>query len=76
MGLVGWRGVLREYSLSFALAALFVVSLAGQWLTHEGSVNEFVNKVFENWQSEYLQLLSFVILSAFLRHRGSPQSKD
>ncbi len=31
---------------------------------------------FENWQSEFLQLFSFVILSTYLIHKNSPQSKD
>ena len=31
---------------------------------------------FENWQSEFLQLFSFVVLASFLIHRGCPQSKD
>jgi hypothetical protein len=30
---------------------------------------------FQNWQSEFLGLASIVILSIFLRQRGSPQSK-
>jgi hypothetical protein len=31
---------------------------------------------FENWQSEFLQLLSFVVLTSFLVHKGSHESKD
>lgn len=30
---------------------------------------------FQNWQSEFLSVLSIVILSIFLRQQGSPQSK-
>jgi len=30
----------------------------------------------ENWQSEFLQLLAFVILTAYFIHRGSHESKD
>jgi hypothetical protein len=30
---------------------------------------------FQNWQSEFLAILSMVVLSIFLRHRGSPESK-
>jgi len=30
----------------------------------------------ENWQSEFLQLFSFVVLSALLIHRWSGESKD
>ena len=33
-------------------------------------------KTFENWQSEFLQLFTMVVLTAFLIHRGSQESKD
>jgi hypothetical protein len=39
-------------------------------------IDPFLAAVFENWQSEFLQLLSFVVLAAYLIHRGSPQSRD
>jgi hypothetical protein len=38
--------------------------------------NAFATSVFENWQSEFLQLASFVILATYFIHRGSPQSRD
>jgi len=31
---------------------------------------------FENWQSEFLQLFTMVVLTAFLIHKGSSESKD
>jgi hypothetical protein len=39
-------------------------------------VVEFGQSTLENWQSEFLQLFSFVVLSAVLIHRGSGESKD
>jgi hypothetical protein len=30
----------------------------------------------QNWQSEFLELTTFVVLSSFLIHKGSPESKD
>lgn len=36
----------------------------------------FLSSVFENWQSEFLQLATMVILTAYLIHRHSPQSRD
>ena len=36
----------------------------------------FGQSTFENWQSEFLQLFSFVVFSAILIHRGSAESKD
>ncbi|HET9248379.1 MAG TPA: DUF6766 family protein [Actinomycetota bacterium] len=37
---------------------------------------QFGQSTFENWQSEFLQLFSFVVFSAILIHRGSAESKD
>lgn len=43
-------------------------------------IEEFVNELgaatLENWQSEFLQLLTFVVLTSFLIHKGSHESKD
>jgi hypothetical protein len=36
----------------------------------------FSKSTLENWQSEFLQLFSFVVLSALLIHHGSAESKD
>ncbi len=37
---------------------------------------QFGQSTLENWQSEFLQLFSFVLLSAVLIHRGSAESRD
>ena len=37
---------------------------------------EFLQSTLENWQSEFLQLFSFVVLSALYIHHGSAESKD
>jgi NTP pyrophosphatase (non-canonical NTP hydrolase) len=37
---------------------------------------QFWTSTLENWQSEFLQLLTFVVLTSFLIHRNSPESKD
>ncbi len=39
-------------------------------------VADFAQATLENWQSEFLQLFSFVVLAAILIHRGSAESKD
>ena len=36
----------------------------------------FWQSTLENWQSEFLQLLTFVVLTAYFIHRGSAESKD
>jgi membrane protein implicated in regulation of membrane protease activity len=37
---------------------------------------EFLSSVFENWESEFLQMSAYVLLTAFLFQRGSSESKD
>lgn len=37
---------------------------------------EFFSSTFENWQSEFLQLLTFVVLTAYLIHKNSAESRD
>ncbi len=39
-------------------------------------VADFAQSTFENWQSEFLQLFSFVTLAALYVHKGSAESKD
>jgi hypothetical protein len=36
---------------------------------------QFWFESFQNWQSEFLAVLTIVVLSIFLRHKGSPESK-
>jgi hypothetical protein len=39
-------------------------------------MQSFLASTFENWQSEFLQVLTFVVLATYLIHRDSPQSRD
>ena len=88
--------LLRNYSLSIVLLALFIGSWIIQTVTgwiefraqqaahHEaaqlfganGYIYPWAKATFENWQSEFLQLLTFVVLTSFLIHKGSHESKD
>src|SRR5215207_5396562 len=43
----------------------------GRYLTSA----DFAVDVAENWQSEYLQFLLFVVLTVWLVQKGSPESK-
>jgi hypothetical protein len=43
----------------------------GEYLT----APDFWNRSTQNWQSEFLAVGSMVVLSIFLRERGSPESK-
>lgn len=54
------------------------LALAGQaadtyW--HYLSTGHFGEAIFENWESEFLQMGSYVLLTAYLVQRGSPDSK-
>ena len=42
----------------------------------EGYVWRWGQATLENWQSEFLQLFTFVVLTTFLIHKGSHESKD
>lgn len=44
------------------------------WTTYVMSA-EFWNRTLQNWQSELLAVTAMVILSVYLRQRGSPESK-
>jgi len=45
-------------------------------LTQYLSTGHFIESTFENWESEFLQMGMFVILSVFLFQKGSSESKD
>jgi hypothetical protein len=46
-------------------------AVLGDYLTS----SQFWFESFQNWQSEFLSLAAMVVLSIFLRQRGSPESK-
>ena len=81
---------LSLFFLAIFLAALVGQAIAGhdaynqQQLTHGGgpvslwsyvTSSAFGNAVMENWQSEYLQFLLFMLATVWLVQRGSPESK-
>ena len=37
---------------------------------------EFISSVFENWESEFLQMSAYVVLTAMLIQKGSAESRD
>jgi hypothetical protein len=37
---------------------------------------EFLSSVFENWESEFLQMSAYVVLTAMLIQKGSAESRD
>jgi hypothetical protein len=48
-------------------------SADGFW--HYLATGHFAEALFENWESEFLQMGSYVLLTAYLVQRGSPESK-
>src|SRR5688572_387476 len=85
----------RENGLSLTLFALFVFSLAGQYVAGWKEYNEeqvlhrqptvtaveylgeghFWEAIFENWESEFLQMAAYILLTVFLFQKGSAESK-
>ncbi len=72
--LVSWLG----QSLAGAVAYSHEQVRDGQdpvtWLEYL-RLPDFWDRTLQNWQSEFLAVLSMVILSVYLRERGSPESK-
>ncbi len=67
MVLSGWR-VYDQDLLQYGLGSASLVD----YLTS----GDFLEATFENWESEFLQMGSYVALTAFLVQRGSLESKD
>lgn len=67
MSLSGWRSDVQEQVRHGAVAASFFAYL---------SSGGFLSALFENWESEFLQMWTYVILTAYLFQRGSPESRD
>src|SRR5215210_1366254 len=42
---------------------------------HYLASGDFIEAVFENWESEFLQMGMYVLLTAYLYQKGSPESK-
>lgn len=84
-----WREFSLGLTLMVLFFATWVAHLVAEWqvftdeqTTHgtEPEIGDFVARfaqsTLENWQSEFLQLFSFVILAALYIHKGSAESKD
>jgi hypothetical protein len=81
---------LSLFFLVIFLAALVGQAIAGHILHNEDAMehhgttmtfwryvvsSDFGNAVMENWQSEYLQFMLFMLATVWLVERGSPESK-
>src|SRR5204862_1779759 len=71
LALVGqWLMGFKEYNKERMEEHLPEVSLA----TYSSS-GHFIQSTFENWESEFLQMALFVVLTISLRQKGSSESK-
>jgi len=60
----------REFNAERAARNLPPVSAEEYWRS-----SHFLEATAENWESEFLAIGSMVLLSIFLREKGSPESK-
>ncbi|MBF9195525.1 DUF6766 family protein [Microvirga terrestris] len=64
--LAGWRAQAEELRLHELPAIGFTDYLAS---------GHFISAVFENWESEFLQMAAYVVLTIFLFQKGASESK-
>lgn len=89
------RTFFHNNGLSLVFILLFIIAIAGQFLTGFAEHNKereeegqspitygayftsghFIQATFENWESEFLQMALFVVLTISLRQKGSSESK-
>ncbi len=65
-----WYGSLKDYNEEQLLKGLPSETFTGYL-----SNSRLWFESFQNWQSEFLSIFAIVVLSIFLREKGSPQSK-
>jgi hypothetical protein len=65
-----WYGSLKDYNHEQFLKGL-PTETAMEYLSN----SKLWFESFENWQSEFLSVVSLAILSIYFRQKGSPQSK-
>jgi F0F1-type ATP synthase membrane subunit a len=73
------RSILKKYAFLWITLILFSGSFIGQWYYGFSTRNTWQDNMrdtFENWQSEFLQLIWQVVALTYLWYIGSPQSKE
>jgi hypothetical protein len=63
----GWFQYVADQQDQGSVATLFGL---------HGYVTYFGEWTFQNWQSEFLEVLVLIVLTSYLVHKGSPESKD
>jgi hypothetical protein len=62
----GWLADIEEHTRHGEAPPALMEYLSG---------GQFLSALFENWESEFLQMWAFVMLTAYLIQKGSPESK-
>ena len=84
-----WRDYNLSIVLGVLFLVSWIGQLVAEWFVWSNDQHEhnqplqisdflwnFWQSTLENWQSEFLQLFTFVVLAAVLIHKGSAESKD
>ena len=73
------HSIAKKYGFFWITLILFSGSIIGHWyfgfVTNQ-SWQENLRDTFENWQSEFLQLIWQVVALTYFWYIGSPQSKE
>jgi hypothetical protein len=73
------RSILKKYAFLWITLILFNGLFIGHWyyrFTTGNTWEDNMRDTFENWQSEFLQLIWQVVPITYLWYIGSPQSKE
>jgi hypothetical protein len=60
---------------SYLASGNFLSALFENWESEFLQMAAYVIESFQNWQSEFMSTAVLVVLSIFLRQKGSPESK-
>ena len=87
-----WRDYSLSIAIGAMFLVSFVLHTIFAWLQYvadqedqgsqatlfglHGFTNYFGELTFQNWQSEFLEVLVLIVLTTYLVHKGSPESKD
>ena len=77
--MVKQRSIAKKYGYLWVTLILFSGSIIGHWyygFQTGNTLDENLRDTFENWQSEFLQLIWQVAGLTYLWYIGSPQSKE
>jgi hypothetical protein len=87
-----WRDYSLSIAIGTMFVVSFVLHTIFAWLQYvadqedqdslptlfglHGFSTYFREWTFQNWQSEFLEVLVLIVLTTYLVHKGSPESKD